>query len=208
MENIDPYLTVVNKQKHFNKKILEELSFEKITDEDGETYIEKNTLQAFKDLQKHLQHEYGMFLSLTSAGRKLKTQRKVLKEQVKLYGKTTALAITAKPGESEHHTGLALDVIPHSKKEIGNEEIGDEEIAAIKNKLYADLHKSLEQFGFILRYTKDKQEITGYPAERWHIRYVGKEHAKEMNQRNMCLEEYVEFIKANNANLAIEDENN
>lgn len=209
MTNIDPHLMVVNKTQHFKPQMLEKLEFEPIDDEDGKTYIEKDTLKAFEDLQEYLHDKYDMFLSLTSAGRTPETQQKVLEEQIAQRGEK-ALETTAKPGESEHHTGLALDVIPHSKfaDQLINlaqkvpKKIRGKSIAPIKNILYANLHKSLEQFGFILRYTKDKQEITGYPAERWHIRYVGKEYAKEMNQKNMCLEEYVEFIKANNANLA------
>ncbi len=214
MKNLDPYLTVVNKQEHFNKEILKDLSFEKINDEDGETYIEKNTLKAFEELQEYLHNKYGMFLSLTSAGRTLETQQKVLEAQVALRGEK-ALETTAKPGESEHHTGLALDVMPHQKladKYIDIAQklprvIRGKSTAPVKNILYANLHKSLEQFGFIYRYQEAKKDITGYPDERWHIRYVGKENAKEINKRNMCLEEYVEFIKANDKSVTVQDEN-
>ena len=65
-----------------------------------------------------------------------------------------------------------------------------------KDLMYANLHASLEQFGFILRYTKDKQETTGFKPERWHIRYVGLENAKAMNEKGMCLEEYVEYLQS------------
>lgn len=214
MTNLDPHLMVVNKTQHFNPKMLENLKFEQIEDEDGKTYIEKDTLKAFEELQDYLHNKYDMFLSLTSAGRTIETQQKVLEEMIAIKGQK-ALETTAKPGESEHHTGLALDVIPHTKlsdaliksAQIMPKKIRAKSIAPIKNILYANLHASLEQFGFVLRYTNDKQEITGYPAERWHIRYVGKENAKEMNKRNMCLEEYAQFLKENSANLAVEDEN-
>lgn len=220
MKNLDPYLIVVNKQKHYNEEMKKGFSCENITDEDGETFIEKRTLEALKQLNNLLLEKYDISLSLTSAGRTIETQQKVKEEMVKLND-PKVLKTTANPGESEHHTGLALDVIPHTKvtdaiiklTKLLPSKLRRQIIAPIKDDLYSKMHQELEQFGFILRYTKDKQEITGYPAERWHIRYVGKTHAKEMNKRNMCLEEYVEFIKSNdnnktdNKNSAVENEN-
>ena len=47
----------------------------------------------------------------------------------------------------------------------------------------------------MIRYQKDKEDITGFLAEAWHIRYVGKEHSKVMQERNLCLEEYLELAK-------------
>jgi D-alanyl-D-alanine carboxypeptidase len=57
------------------------------------------------------------------------------------------------------------------------------------------LKKNAEDYGFILRYPKDKEEITKISYESWHWRYVGEEHAKKMNKLNMCLEEYIEYLK-------------
>ena len=51
--------------------------------------------------------------------------------------------------------------------------------------------------GFVERYPKGKESITGIDYEPWHYRYVGKEHAQRMNELNMCLEEYVAFLKGN-----------
>lgn len=220
MKNLDPYLIVVNKQKHYDEEMKEGLSIIDIKDEDGDSFIDKRTLEALKKLNNLLLEKYDISLSLTSAGRTMKTQQKVKEEMVKLKG-PKALETTANPGESEHHTGLALDVIPHTKvtdaiiklTKLLPSKLRRQIVNPIKDDLYSKMHQELEQCGFILRYTKDKQEITGYPAERWHIRYVGETNAKEMNKRNMCLEEYVEFIKSNDnnkaddKNSAVENEN-
>lgn len=211
MTKLDPHLAIVNRTQHFDPKILKNLEFEPIEDEDGKTYIEKDTLKAFEKLQEHLHDKYGMFLSLTSAGRTIETQKKVMEEMIAKRGEK-ALATTAKPGESEHHTGLALDVMPHEKfadqlinlAHLLPKTLGNKFIAFIKKVLYANLHTSLEEFGFIYRYQEDKKDITGFPDERWHIRYVGPKHAKEINTRNMCLEEYVELLKQNANNLETE----
>ena len=57
------------------------------------------------------------------------------------------------------------------------------------------LSENAENYGFILRYPKDKTNITEIIYEPWHYRYVGVEHAKKMNQLGMCLEEYIEYLE-------------
>ena len=61
--------------------------------------------------------------------------------------------------------------------------------------MYATLHSELEQFGFIVRFTEGKRHITGVRPEPWHLRYVGVENAKTINERGLCLEEYVEQLQ-------------
>ncbi|GHU65265.1 hypothetical protein FACS1894184_00720 [Clostridia bacterium] len=92
----------------------------------------------------------------------------------------------AAPGASEHHTGLAFDItIPGWTFEATEQ--------------CAWLAKHCAEYGFIVRYTKDKVGITGIEAEPWHIRYVGREHAQAMTERGMCLEEYVEWLTSQRA---------
>ena len=57
------------------------------------------------------------------------------------------------------------------------------------------LKKNAEKYGFVLRYPKDKEDITKIAYESWHWRYVGAENAKKMNELNMCLEEYIQYLK-------------
>lgn len=60
---------------------------------------------------------------------------------------------------------------------------------------YTWLQEHAAEYGFVERYPKGKESITGIDYEPWHYRYVGKEHAQRMNELNMCLEEYVAFLK-------------
>ena len=83
-----------------------------------------------------------------------------------------------RPGTSEHHLGLAVD--------FNNVDEGFE-----NTKAYKWLLENASDYGFILRYPKEKENITGIEYEPWHWRYVGLEHAKKMKGQNLCLEEYV-----------------
>lgn len=86
----------------------------------------------------------------------------------------------AKPGSSEHHTGLAFDVtVP-----------GEQFPLTPQSKWLAE---NCWDYGFIIRYTEEKQPITGINAEAWHVRYVGLPHSLIMRDNNWCLEEYLEF---------------
>lgn len=89
-----------------------------------------------------------------------------------------------KPGTSEHNLGLAVD--------FNNVDYKFE-----STKEYKWLVENAENYGFILRYARDKTQITKVDCEPWHWRYVGEENAKKMNELNMCLEEYISYLKKN-----------
>ena len=94
----------------------------------------------------------------------------------------------APPGYSEHHTGLVIDISIINKDKL----ICDNEDMIAQQKLFSKIHKQLPKYGFILRYPKDKEDITGYNYEPWHLRYVGsKKIAKEIMDNNLTLEEYL-----------------
>jgi len=123
-----------------------------------------------------------------SAGyRSVAYQRELFDKQVNAFmaeGKTMTQATSATkltvalPGASEHHTGLAFDI-------------------TVAGTLFIDtpqqiwLHKRCWDYGFIIRYQKDKESITGILAEPWHIRYVSLPHSTAMKEANLCLEEYL-----------------
>lgn len=86
------------------------------------------------------------------------------------------------PGKSDHNLGLAVDF-----NTVSNE--------FEKTKAFAWLQKNAGDYGFVLRYPKDKQDITKVTYESWHWRYVGKEHAKVMKEKGYCLEEYIEYLQ-------------
>ena len=101
-----------------------------------------------------------------------------------------ALRSVAEPGASEHHLGLAFDV---NRK-------GASSFAGTKNSEWLNEH--CWEYGFIIRYEKAKEEITGFIAEPWHIRYVGVEHALYMRDHDLCLEEYIQGIEEGKITLS------
>lgn len=93
-----------------------------------------------------------------------------------------AATVVAYPGSSEHELGLAVDF--NSVEETFE-----------NTKQFAWLQAHAAEYGFIMRYPKSKQSLTGVIYEPWHYRYVGKDHAAKMNQLGYCLEEYVTYLK-------------
>lgn len=95
------------------------------------------------------------------------------------------------PGHSEHHTGLALDIVDHEWINAGGRL--DPEYDTQESQKW--LVETMADYGFILRYPASKEEITGIQYESWHFRYVGVEHAQFMKKYDLVLEEYVDLIK-------------
>ncbi len=126
-----------------------------------------------------------------SAYRTVKHQEELFEHKIKEYeaqGKTheeaerIALRTINKPGTSEHNLGLAVDFnyVDYSFDETEG---------------FKWLKENAENYGFILRYEKEKEEITKVDYEPWHWRYVGREHAVKIKELGMCLEEYIEYLK-------------
>ena len=92
-----------------------------------------------------------------------------------------AYAVAAKPGYSEHHTGLAVDIVSDNLEVCTNDN------------LWAWLAEHCADYGFILRYPEDKTHITGITYEPWHFRYVGLKAAKIIMTEGLSLEEYLEI---------------
>jgi len=104
-----------------------------------------------------------------------------------LYDHTANKADTALPGHSEHECGLAVDVIDSGSLGWGDPLIDAQEDMPAQQWLM----EHCWEYGFILRYPKDKEDITGIIYEPWHYRYVGKEHAEIIMKNGLCLEEYL-----------------
>ena len=127
--------------------------------------------------------------SISSAYRTEEYQRNVVQETAELYGEDYAAKYAAKPGYSEHHTGLAVDLgITYADGEAGS-------FSESPNAVWMAEH--CHEYGFVRRYAEDKQQITGISNEAWHFRYVGKPHAAYMKEHNLCLEEYLDYLKEN-----------
>ena len=114
---------------------------------------------------------------------KISSYKKKNKDWSSSKARRAALRSVAEPGTSEHHLGLAFDV---------NKQ-GSSTFAGTKHSEWLNEH--CWEYGFIIRYTKEKENITGFVAEPWHIRYVGVEHAMYMKEHDLCLEEYVKGIE-------------
>lgn len=105
------------------------------------------------------------------------------------FGKTKEYL--TEPGHSEHHTGLALDLIDEEWVNAGRRLEPDYDTQASQQWLVS----TMSDYGFILRYPKGKEDITGIQYESWHFRYVGQDHARFMKEHNLVLEEYIELIR-------------
>ncbi len=93
---------------------------------------------------------------------------------------------SARPGTSEHQTGLCCDM--HN--------LGSASQRFAEEEAYTWLINNCYKFGFVLRFPKGKEDITGYSFEPWHYRFVGRYHASEMHRLDMCLEEYVDYLES------------
>lgn len=124
-------------------------------------------------------------LYCVSGYRSYYTQKYIYQAKVKAVGKTAADQYVAYPGQSEHQTGLAMDMTNEAGK---NKSLSD---AFGQTKEGKWLQENAYLYGFILRYPAGKESITGYNYEPWHIRYVGKEAAQAIKTSGLTLEEYL-----------------
>lgn len=127
--------------------------------------------------------ENGLEIIVDSGYRSYEYQEIVFNKFVKKYGMDVATHLVAYPGQSEHQSGLCFD-IAYLYDGIYNDNVKetDKEILWMMENSY--------KYGFILRYPKGKEDVTGYNFEPWHYRYVGKKLAKILYENNYTLEEY------------------
>lgn len=190
-ENIkidDWKLTLVN----YNNKLPEDFEIE-LSNIDSVRQFDKRAIgeltQMLQDLKKN-----GIYnVWVQSAYRSIKYQEGLFNDKTNTYmkqGKTKeeaeklTLQTINRPGTSEHNLGLAVD-FNYVNYSFEN------------TKGFKWLQENAENYGFILRYRKDKEDITKVDYEPWHWRYIGVEHAKKINELDMCLEEYIEYLKYN-----------
>ena len=137
--------------------------------------------------------EDGVELMLCSAYRSVEKQQQLFDRSQQAYmaqgmSEEEAYAKTATetaiPGTSEHQPGLAADIVPPTYQML------DAGFADTPAGQWLSEHAA--EYGFVLRYPQDKQEVTGIIYESWHYRFVGKTHAKLMKESGLCLEEYLQ----------------
>ncbi|MBM7833374.1 M15 family metallopeptidase [Clostridium sardiniense] len=123
--------------------------------------------------------EEGIILLGNSAYRSYRSQTKTYNNRVEAEGRERADAYVARPGFSEHQTGLCIDITNRDKYFAQ----GTKEADWLANNCY--------KFGFIIRYPYGKKNVTGIEYEPWHVRYVGKKAAKDIYDNKITLEEYL-----------------
>lgn len=180
VDNPDAIMVLVNKTYQLNGNYvpndLEVISTSYAYDNKS---LRKEAKEAFENLSEDAKN-LGYRIVATSAYRDYDYQKKLFEEYTKEKGEAYALECSAKPGHSEHQTGLAVDV-------AGSNDDYDEFESSIE---FPWLKENAHLYGFILRYPKGKEHITGFKYEPWHYRYVGKEVATIIYEENLTLEEY------------------
>lgn len=156
--------------------------------------IDKNVwpyMQAMIDAQRETETDSKNWLYVRSPYRSYATQKMLFTQETNKWLKTglsseeaetKAATVVTRPGTSEHNTGFSADF-----------NIAEDSFESTP--MFTWMQEHAADYGFVLRFPKDKQEITGITYESWHYRFVGINNAKEMNRLNMCLEEYVEYMK-------------
>lgn len=139
--------------------------------------LTKETMAAFNNMKAAAAKE-GLTFWISSGFRSYNTQDRLYRNYVASYGQKSADTFSARPGHSEHQTGLAMDV-NYIEDWFGDTKEG--------KWLAENCHK----YGFIIRYPKSKEAITGYKYEPWHIRYLGVDIATDVYNSGLCLEEYL-----------------
>ena len=144
---------------------------------DGEIEIERNVAKAFYDMAEAAEED-GMELMVSSGYRSYEDQEDITNTYLELYGQNYVDNYVAKPGFSEHQTAMSLDI---ASKSVNTFVESDE---------YTWMMDNAYKYGFILRYPRSKEDITGYKCEAWHYRYVGKKIAKYIKENNITYDEY------------------
>ncbi len=156
--------------------------------EDAGGYINKTAGEAARQMFFAAQSEGVGKYEINSVYRSVAQQSQLWQAQLKknpAYGRDPfTMPVRAMPGNaSEHSTGLALDILSV------DDDTADDGYGDTREGKW--LKENAWKYGFIMRYPKDKESITGVVYEPWHYRYVGKQAAKEIYQSGVCLEEYL-----------------
>ena len=133
-------------------------------------------MDAFEEMQAAAALD-NINLFIASGYRSYDYQVELYDKYVRIDGKEQADTYSARPGHSEHQTGLTADI-----------NSADESFDDTPEALWLD--KNCYKYGFIVRYPKGKEKYTGYEYEPWHLRYIGKEKAKIIYESGLSLEEY------------------
>lgn len=150
----------------------------------GSQKIRKEAYDAYLKMHDAARSEANIYLMVNSSYRDYQSQQRVYNNYKNNHGEAYADKIAARPGHSEHQTGLSLDIFSISNPSQTTFKDSDS---------YAWLKDNCYRFGFILRYPEGKENITGYNFESWHYRYVGIETAKKVYESGLTYDEYYAY---------------
>ena len=186
MDKKTDYLVLVNKENKLPNDWNKTVELVKVIDVRGDEILaEENTLEAYKKLKEEI-IKTGIIIEIDSIYRSIDEQQELWDEYMEKCGEEYVRKYIAVPGYSEHHTGLAVDICVVENGVV----MSDDDMIEDKNNIFSDIHQKISKYGFILRYPKGKEEITGYAYEPWHFRYVGESIAEEIYQKKLTFEEY------------------
>lgn len=178
----DKYSIIINKANPISEELVS--NYKLVTVEDNmynNIKLEEKTYYNYLKLKNNLMQR-GYYINIRSGFRTFNESTLIYDSYTKEKGSKYADKYVAKAGTSEHNTGLAFDFIISSNKNTYKTNYESDEYFYLENIAYL--------YGFIIRYPKEKEEITGYNYEPWHLRYVGSELAKYLKKNNLTLEEY------------------
>ena len=154
--------------------------------DDSRNYMREPAARALENMFRDAQAE-GLNLIGVSGYRSYERQKDIYEKNLAVKGEAYTSLYSARPGTSEHQTGLAMDI----------------STPAIRSALTTDfedtpegkwLRENAPSYGFILRYPAGKENITGYAYEPWHFRYVGNNLAAYLKKEGLTLEEYYQLL--------------
>ncbi|UII58645.1 M15 family metallopeptidase (plasmid) [Cytobacillus spongiae] len=192
IQNPDNLLALVNKEYAFGDYKPDDLTRPNVPFVFGNQEIEKAYLR--KEAAQQLERLFAdaeadeVYLTAISGYRSYEYQEMLLEREISQFGEEKAVMAVAPPGQSEHQSGLAIDISSKSNDFQVNIEFGD-------TKEGKWLEENAHEYGFILRYPEDKVEVTQYQYEPWHFRYVGQEAANVIKKNDWTLEEYFKNVK-------------
>lgn len=177
-------------------EFLEDNSLISVYDKKGTGYkvsdttvkIQASIIDPFNEMMETFYQFTGYSDVMAASGYRSKEhQTRIFNNNALENGLTQAEKWIARPGGSEHHTGYVIDLSIYTEQGLSLDYDGTGECRWI--------NANCQEYGFVVRYPQDKTELTGIDYEPWHFRYVGKPHAIFMTEQNLCLEEYIEYIK-------------
>ena len=149
----------------------------------GDNEIKKEVYEKFRSMYNDAKKE-GLYLIITSSYRDYNFQKELWDSYANQKGDEWADSVSARAGYSEHQTGYTLDIVTYNAN-MSSFEKTDE---------FKWLQDNAYKYGFILRYPKDKEDITGFSYESWHYRYVGKDVATKIKKLGITFDEYYAYF--------------